>query len=73
MPRITKGMIAAAQLGLDTIRELARDSYNGPHACYQYHARSATNYIKVLVAAGQPLPAWLTKSRAYYKAMGWGV
>lgn len=71
MARITKGMITAAHRELETIRELASDSFDGPHSCYQYHAHSASNYIAVLVKAGQPLPAWLIRDWRYFKAMGW--
>ncbi len=71
MARITKGTIAAANRELATIRELAQDSFDGPHACYRYHAASASNYIAVLVKAGQPLPEWLIRNWRYFAAMGW--
>jgi hypothetical protein len=71
MPRITKGMIAAAHRELETIRELATDSFDGPAACYQYHAQTASNHIATLVKAGQPLPDWLLTNWRYFKAMGW--
>lgn len=71
MVRITKGMIAAAHRELAAIRELASDSFDGPHACYRYHAHTASNYVGVLVDAGQPLPPWLIRDWRYFQGMGW--
>lgn len=73
MSRITKGQIQAAQLELGMIKELASDSFNGPHACYQFHAPSASRHIDTLVKANHPLPTWLVEGARYFKAMGWSV
>jgi hypothetical protein len=62
---------AAALRELETIRELAAESFNGRHACYQFHAHSASNHVRTLVSAGQPLPEWIVRQLAYFKAMGW--
>lgn len=73
MPRITKGQIAAASRELETIRELAAESFNGKHACYQFHANAASRHIALLTNAGQSLPSWLIVDWRYFKAMGWQV
>ena len=71
MARITKGMISAAERELECIRELATESGNWDVASASWHARSATNYMAVLVAAGRPLPAWALRDIGFLKAHGW--
>lgn len=74
MPRITKGMIAAAKANLQCIHELATapDAYLGQNATLQYHAPSANRYLAVLKQAGEPLPDFITKhGEKYMHAMGW--
>jgi hypothetical protein len=71
MPRITKGMIAAANRELDCMWSLATEEGNPSPACLQWHAHSASNYIETLVKAGQPLPAFAIRNIAFLKAMGW--
>jgi hypothetical protein len=73
MPRITKGQIAAATRELETIHELAAESHDGKHACYQFHAPAASRHIATLTTAGQPLPSWLIKDWRYFHAMGWQI
>jgi hypothetical protein len=70
MPRITKGMIAAAQSELACIHELAID----PHAlggCYAYHSLSANRYLELLHKAGLSLPAWCERNRKHLEYQGW--
>lgn len=74
MPRITKGMIEAAKAELECIHELAcdPDAFNGKHATYMHHARSANNYLAVLVKAHVALPSWIVAGgEKYFRAMGW--
>ena len=65
--RVTRGMIAAANRELETIRELCA----GDGAACRYHAYSASGCIAVLRDAGQPLPEWLMRDWRYFRAMGW--
>jgi hypothetical protein len=69
--RITRGMIAAANRELETMRELGKEAFENPSRCYQHHADTASRQIAVLRDAGQPLPAWLVRDWSYFRAMGW--
>jgi hypothetical protein len=39
--RITRGMVAAANRELETIRELGKEAFDNPSRCYQHHADAA--------------------------------
>jgi hypothetical protein len=71
MPRMTKGMIAAANSELACIWELATEQGNPEGACLRYHASSATRYITTLRKAGQPLPEFSLANIRFLQAMGW--
>lgn len=74
MPRITKGMVEAALANLNCIGELAAESFNGPTACYKFHAHSANGNMETLVKAGVALPAWVLLNRRHLEAAcGWRI
>lgn len=71
--RITKGMIQAAQSELRTMWELAIESGNGnpnPRSIKNF-ANSATNYMKVLSDAKEPLPDFIARNKGFLTANDW--
>lgn len=71
MPRITKGMISAANRELACIWELATEQGNPNPACLQFHADAAGRYLTTLRQAGQPMPEFAIRNFRFLKAMGW--
>jgi hypothetical protein len=74
MPRITKGMIEAANRELDGICDLASEAHrldNSGYTVLRYHAHSANNYLDVLRKAAKPLPARIAAKETMLKQCGW--
>lgn len=74
MPRISKGMIQAANRELDCICDLANEAHQidgSGHHVLRYHAESASRYIDVLNRAGAALPARVVAKNAMLKNCGW--
>lgn len=73
MARISQGMVIAAIANLNCIYQLAKESFNGPSACYAFHARSANGNIETLTKAGKRLPEWIYKNAAHLRVQGWRI
>lgn len=76
MPRVTKGMIEAANRELDCICDLASEAHaidNSGYVVLRYHAPSASNYLDVLRRANVALPARVVAKEKMLRQCGWRI
>lgn len=74
MPRITKGMIQAANRELDCICDLAIEAHQIDHSglvVLRFHADSASRYIDVLKRASIALPERVVAKQKMLEQCGW--